>query len=157
MSSFKDFKICEILKIKLFDDLIGLYFNLRNEDEEKCIALEISDGGEMIVFSSLDKWIFPVTLTNQINTVMMVDSNDKVDVLRKLIGCVIEESRFGVDKAINLTPHLYYFQLKSRGLRFLFFNNGDKGSFCFDDEIDAILGASIYDIVWTHETPSIQM
>ncbi len=149
----KGFKIIDIIKVVFGNILLELHFNIERFEEKFSFALSVSDNGEAILFSQKMEWTLPNDIKYETYKVIPVDK--KNDELTKLINNEIKDIQFGIGKTLDTFKSvIYYAKIITDKNNFLFFNNGDEGSYSFD-KIDEILANDIYGYEWTEKLPMI--
>lgn len=150
-------KIMEIIKVTLEDMLLELHFNLLRLEYKTSLTIKISQDAETIIITQNKDWVNLDDIRYEIFSICLISEvNNTHDELVKLIGNIVEEIKYGVDK----TPYMglnviYYFMIITNKNQFLFFNNGDEGAYSFDN-IDKILEADIYGYEWVEKPPISQ-
>lgn len=149
MRKINGFTIIEVIKVVYENTLLELYFNIRQSKEEMSFCLFISEDGETIHFSQSDGMKSVSDIASEIYTVMKI--TDNVDELAILINSEITDVQFGIGQTLDKRDNvLYYFKISTSTNNFLFFNDGDKGAYSFDN-IEEILAKDIYGYKWVKD------
>lgn len=146
---FEGAKITSLLEVSLKGEILEIYFNLKFDIKETSVKIFICDDGETINFNEIAR---PVEIDDIKYSAYRAKTIEKDTELGKLIDNEIKLIRFGVGKELGTDNEvLYYFMMATDKNEFLFFNNGDRGAYCFKN-LDLVLSNDIYKYRWSIST-----